>query len=191
MTPRPPVRAPTSGFAQRLTGRLLSWIASFIRTLSKGKIESAVGVTVGAVWVLSAPLFLICSLADFLDGGSDFLPLLLTGAAVEIAGLLVVRLSSFPPKLPISRLFAAVVCGALAALIAVTAAHLATGVAHNLDVALVEAAATITGTNASTINPELLSLGMLLFRALGQWLAAAAIIIVLAVSYTHLRAHET
>ncbi|MEC8977244.1 MAG: potassium transporter TrkG [Actinomycetota bacterium] len=186
MTPRLPVRAPTSGVAQRLTGRLLSWIASFIRTLSKGKIESAVGVTVGAVWVLSAPLFLICSLADFLDGGSDFLPLLLTGAAVEIAGLLVVRLSSFPPKLPISRLFAAVVCGALAALIAVTAAHLATGVAHNLDVALVEAAATITGTNASTINPELLSLGMLLFRALGQWLAAAAIIIVLVRVLPHL-----
>ena len=72
-----------------------------------------------------------------------------------------------------------------------TAAHLATGVAHNLDVALVEAAATITGTNASTVNPELLSLGMLLFRALGQWLAAAAIIIVLVRVLPHLGVEES
>lgn len=180
------MRAPAPGFAQRLTGKLLSWSGSFIQALSKGKIESAVGVTIGAVWVLSAPLFLVCSLADFLDGGSDYLALLATGAAIEVIGLLVVRVSSFPSSLPISRLFAAVVCGAGAALVAVTAAHLATGVTNQLDVALVEAAATITGTNASTINPELLSLGMLLFRAMGQWLAAAAIIIVLVRVLPHL-----
>lgn len=186
MTPRPPARAPVPGFAHRLTGKLLSWSGAFIQALSRGKIESAVGVTVGAVWVLSAPLFLICSLADFLDGGSDYLALFITGAAIEVAGLLVVRMSRFPSSLPISRLFTAVVCGAAAALVAVTAAHLATGVTNQIDVALVEAAATITGTNASTINPELLSLGMLLFRAFGQWLAAAAIIIVLVRVLPHL-----
>lgn len=186
MTPRPPVRAPLPGLAHRLTAKLLSWSGTFIQALSRGKIESAVGVTIGAVWVLSAPLFLVCSLADFLDGGSDYLALFVTGAAIEVAGLLVVRISRFPSSLPISRLFTAVVCGAAAALVAVTAAHLATGVTNQLDVALVEAAATITGTNASTINPETLSLGMLLFRAFGQWLSAAAIIIVLVRVLPHL-----
>jgi len=186
VTPRPPARATARGFTQRLTGRLLSWCASLIQALSRGKIESAVGVTIGAVWVLSAPLLVACSIADFIDGGPDYLALLVTGVAIEIAGLLVVRLSSFPSSLPISRLFAAVACGASAALVAVTAAHLATGATSNLDVAIVEAAATITGTNASTINPEVLSLGMLLFRALGQWLSAAAIIIVLVRVLPHL-----
>lgn len=186
MTPRPPVRAAAPALVQRLTIKIFTGSGSLIQRLSKGKIESAIGVTVGAVWVLCAPLFFICAIADFIDGGSDYLPLLIAGIAVEGAGLMVVRLSNFPSTLPVARLFAAVVSGALAALFAVTVAHLATGVAATLDVAVVEAAATITGTNATTIEPESFSLGMMLFRALGQWLAAAAIIVVLVRVLPHL-----
>ena len=186
MTPRPPVRAAAPALVQRLTVKIFTGSESLIQRLSKGKIESAIGVTVGAVWILSAPLFFVCAIADCLDGGPDYLPLLIAGLAVEVAGLVVVRLSNFPSSLPVARLFAAVFSGALAALLAVTVAHLATGVATTIDVALVEAAATITGTNASTIEPESFSLGMTLFRALGQWLAAAAIIVVLVRVLPHL-----
>jgi len=186
VTPRPPVRAAAPALVQRLTVKIFTGSESLIQRLSKGKIESAIGVTVGAVWILSAPLFFVCAIADCLDGGPDYLPLLIAGLAVEVAGLVVVRLSNFPSSLPVARLFAAVFSGALAALLAVTVAHLATGVATTIDVALVEAAATITGTNASTIEPESFSLGMTLFRALGQWLAAAAIIVVLVRVLPHL-----
>ena len=127
--------------------------------------ESAVGVTVGAVWVLSAPVFVFCAAVDFLDRGPDCIPLLVSGLLVGLLGLLVVRLSSFPSSLPVSRLFASVVSGAVAALIAVTVAHLATDTSIALDVALVEAAATVTGTNASTLNADSMSLGVTLLRA--------------------------
>ena len=186
MTPRPPVRASAPALLQRLTAKILSGSGSFVQRLSKGKMESAVGVTVGAVWVLSAPVFLFCAAVDFLDRGPDCIPLLVSGLIVGLLGLLVVRLSSFPSSLPVSRLFASVVSGAVAALIAVTVAHLATDASVALDVALVEAAATVTGTNASTLNAESMSLGVTLFRALGQWLSAGAIIVVLVRVMPHL-----
>ena len=186
MTPRPPVRASAPALLQRLTAKILSGSGSFVQRLSKGKMESAVGVTVGAVWVLSAPVFLFCAAADFLDRGPDYIPLLVSGLIVGLLGLLVVRLCSFPSGLPVSRLFASVVSGAVAALIAVTVANLATDASVALDVALVEAAATITGTNASTLNAESMSLGVTLFRALGQWLSAGAIIVVLVRVMPHL-----
>ena len=186
MTPRPPVRASAPALLHRLTANLLAGSGSFIERLCKGKIESASGVTVGAVWVLTAPVFFLCSAVDFLDGGPDYFPLLVSGVIVEIAGLVVVRFGRFPSTLPISRLFTAVVSGALAALSAVTFAHLATGTSIAVDVALVEAAATITGTNATTIDAEALSLGMISFRAIGQWLSAAAIIVVLVRVLPHL-----
>ena len=186
MTPRPPVRASAPAFLQRLTSKILSGSGSFVQRLSKGKMESAVGVTVGAVWVLSAPVFVFCAAVDFLDRGPDCIPLLVSGLIVGLLGLLVVRLSSFPSSLPVSRLFASVVSGAVAALIAVTVAHLATDTSIALDVALVEAAATVTGTNASTLNADSMSLGVTLFRALGQWLSAGAIIVVLVRVMPHL-----
>ena len=83
-------------------------------------------------------------------------------------GLLTLYFSQFPSSLPLKSLFAALVCGALSALVAVTVAHFVTGVTPTFDSSLAEGAATITGTNSSTINPEQLSLGMLLFRALGN-----------------------
>jgi len=186
VTPRPPVRASAPALLHRLTAKVLAGSGSFIERLCKGKIESASGVTVGAVWVLTAPVFFLCSAVDFLDGGPDYFPLLVCGVIVEIAGLVVVRFGRFPSTLPISRLFTAVVSGALAALSAVTFAHLATGTSIAVDVALVEAAATITGTNATTIDAEALSLGMISFRAIGQWLSAAAIIVVLVRVLPHL-----
>ena len=186
MTPRPPVRASAPALLHRLTSKVLAGSGSFIQRLCRGKLESASGVTVGAVWVLTAPVFFLCAAVDFLDGGPDYFPLLVSGVIVEIAGLVVVRFSRFPSALPISRLFAAVVIGALAALIAVTFAHLATGTAIAIDVALVEATATITGTNATTVDVDSLSLGMTSFRALGQWLSAAAMIVVLVRVLPHL-----
>ena len=65
MTPRPPVRASAPALLHRLTAKVLAGSGSFIERLCKGKIESASGVTVGAVWVLTAPVFFLCSAVDF------------------------------------------------------------------------------------------------------------------------------
>ena len=132
-------------------------------------------------------MFLLCAIVDYFDGGPDAAALLLSGVAIAFAGLLVaIWLSEFPSALPLKRLFAALVCGVLAALVAATAAHFVTGVAPTIDSSLAEGAATITGTNSSTVNPEQLSLGMLLFRAFGQWLASAVLIVVLVRIAPHL-----
>ena len=179
MTPKPPLRTTVPGFTQRLTSWTLSHSALLLRRLAKGRVESATGVTVGAVWVLIAPLFFLCGVIDWLDGGPDVVVLLVSGFVIQLVGFLILRVSKFPSTLPVARLFTAFVGGALAALIAAAIAHFATGVAPTIDVALVEASATVTGTNATTVEPETLSLGMMLFRSLGQWLAAAAMIVVL------------
>ena len=186
MTPKPPIRATVPGYAQRLTAWILSRSALVLRRLSRGRVESATGVTVGAVWVLIAPLFFVCGVIDWLDGGPDVAALLVSGLVLQLVGFFVLRFAKFPSTLPVAQLFTAFVSGALAALIAATIAHFVTGVAPTIDVALVEASATVTGTNATTVEPETVSLGMMLFRSLGQWLAAAAVIVVLVRILPHL-----
>ena len=186
MTPRSPVRVVGPAFARRLRFWIQDISTELRHHVAHGRFESAIGVTVGAVWLAIAPLFLLCSAVDFFDGGSDATALFLSGIAIGLAGLLILWLSEFPSSLPLKRLFAALVCGALAALVAVTIAHFTTGVAPTIDASLAEGAATITGTNSSTIEPDQLSLGMLLFRAFGQWLASAALIVVLVRISPHL-----
>ena len=186
MTPKSPIRAVVPEYAQRLTGWMLRQSALLLRQLSKGRIESATGVTVGAVWVLIAPLFFACGVIDWLDGGPDALAFLASGLTIQLLGFSILRFSKFPSALPIAQLFTAFVSGAIAAVVAATVAHLVTGVAPTIDVALVEASATVTGTNATTVEPESLSLGMMLFRSFGQWLAAAAMIVVLVRILPHL-----
>ncbi|HAQ44501.1 MAG TPA: hypothetical protein DCQ67_11060, partial [Acidimicrobiaceae bacterium] len=140
----------------------------------------------GAVWLAVAPLFFLCAIVDYFDRGPDAMALFLSGVAIAVTGLLTLYFSQFPSSLPLKSLFAALVCGALSALVAVTVAHFVTGVTPTFDSSLAEGAATITGTNSSTINPEQLSLGMLLFRAFGQWLGSAALIVVLVRISPHL-----
>lgn len=186
MTPRSPARVVGPALTQRVTSWIPNRSAALLRGVAAGRIESAIGVTVGAVWLSATPLFFLCAAVDLVDGGPDADALLVSGLVTAVAGLFVLRLSRFPSELPIARLFSALVCGALAALVAVTAAHFVTGAASTVDAALAEASATISGTNASTIDPETLSLGMMLFRSIGQWLAAAALIVVLVRILPHL-----
>ena len=102
--------------------------------------------------MLIAPLFFVCGVIDWLDGGPDAVALLISGLVIQLVGFFILRFSKFPSTLPLARLFTAFVSGALAALIAATIAHFATGVAPTIDVALAEASATVTGTNRVSWN---------------------------------------
>ena len=92
MTTKPPIRATVPWYAQRLTAWILRRSTLLLRRLSRGRVESATGVTVGAVWVLIAPLFFVCGVIDWLDGGPDVVALLVSGLVVQLVGFFILRL---------------------------------------------------------------------------------------------------
>lgn len=163
--------------------RRLRWL---LDNVSQGRLDSAVSVTVGVVWLLMAPLLAVTSAVDLARGGDDWAVLGGLAFFIGIVGFLVGRSSHFPERVTIPRLFGAVVGGTGAAILAMMAALLATGTTSAVDVAFVESAATVTGTNASMLDPRAVSDGVLLLRAAGQWTAGAAFIVIVVRVLPHL-----
>ena len=79
-----------------------------------------------------------------------------------------------PKYLSTARLFRALLSGTLASIAFVMLGLLVTGATESTTLAFVEAASTVTGTNASTIDVSKIEPGVMLLRALGQWVAGAA-----------------
>ena len=186
MTPRPPSKAPPPGLVQRALTVVFRWAHRLLLQLSQGRLDTVVGVTVGAVWLLMSLLFAVAAVVDLVRGGPDWGVLFLVGALVGLGGFVSARLSHFPSTLTVPRLFAAVVSGTTAAVVAMTIAHLATGTTSAVDVAFAEAAATVTGTNATAIDPGVMSDGVIMLRAAGQWAGGAALIVILVRVLPHL-----
>lgn len=154
--------------------------------ISRGRLDSAVGVTVGVVWLLMSLLFVGAAIVDLLHRGSDWAVLLLVAGLSGTGGFVSARSSHFPQRLTVPKLFASVVWGTVAAITAMMLAHLLTGTTSALDVAFVESAATVTGTNASLLDPSTMSDGMLTLHAAGQWASGAALIVILVRVLPHL-----
>ncbi len=186
MTPRPPREGPGPSPVQRILVFGLRWMRAALHQISQGRIPSAVGITVGGVWLLVALILFWSAVVDVARGGDDGSVLLVLAALVGMAGLVTARMCHFPRRVTLPQLFGSVLGGTLAAVVAVMAAHVATGATSAVDVALVEAAATVTGTNASTLDPSALSDGMLMFRAAGQWAAGASLIVTVVRVLPHL-----
>jgi len=186
VTPRPASKAPGPGIVQRVPAAVFRWLRRLLHQVSQGRLDSVVGVTIGAVWLLMSLLFAVAAVVDLARGGPDWVVLFVVGAFVALAGLVSARVSHFPSRLTIPRLFGAVVSGTLAAVVAMTVAHLATGTTSAVDVAFVEAAATVTGTNATAIDPGVMSDGIIMLRAAGQWAGGAALIVILVRVLPHL-----
>lgn len=162
----------------RIRGALLGFLRRMLTQVSTGRMESAAAVTVGAVLTLSSLLFFLGSAADFIDRGDDGLILLGLGVMTLLLGILVTQGSRFPDRLTVPRLFGSVAVGAVTLVFVVMLAHLGTGAVGNLDVAFLEASATVTGTNTTTVEPETLGTGILVLRAIGQWASGAALIVI-------------
>ncbi|MDG2111830.1 MAG: potassium transporter TrkG, partial [Actinomycetota bacterium] len=186
MTPRPPLKGPGPGRVHRLLVVVLRWLHRILDQISRGRIDSAVGVMVGVVWWLMSLLFFGSAAVDVVRGGPDWGILLLVAAVSATGGLLAARMSRFPQRLTVPKLFASVVWGTVAAVIAMMMAHLLTGTTTTLDSAFVESTATVTGTNASSLDPSMMSDGMLILRAAGQWAAGAALIVIVVRVLPHL-----
>ncbi len=171
---------------------------------ARGPYESTLAITALVVLAAAAPVFAACAVFDWLFGGrvaasrefgTDSIPLLAAGAAVALLALGLLRLCRFERRITERQTLTALVLGSFAAVAAIAIAHLATGAVEPtaFATAFAEAAATVTGTNSTTI-PEadpgsgMLDLGggMLALRAVGQWLGGAAFIVVLVRVLPHL-----
>ncbi len=155
---------------------------------AKGPHESSLAVTAGLVWMLSPPVFVAAAIFDALRGGDDAVALIISGLAVGLFGAVTVRLCRLEAQLTVRQTLTALVVSVLSAIGVVMVAHFATGTVAfgSWDVALVEAAATVTATNASTLEVSQISEGMLAFRSLGQWLSGAGFVIMLVGVMQHL-----
>ncbi len=147
------------------------------------------------------------------ESGSDALALLVSGATIAAAALGLLRLCSFERRISERQTLTALVIGSFAAVTAIAVAHVATGAVATgasatdalatgasatdalattgwsptaLATAFAEAAATVTGTNSTTLSAQDLGGGMLALRAFGQWLGGAAFIVVLVRVLPHL-----
>ena len=159
-----------------------------VRYWAKGPYQSSLAVTVGLVWMLAPPLFIVAAIYDAMRGGSDALALVISGLAVGLVGAIVVRLCRLEASLTVRQTFTAVVLGVVSAIGVVMVAHFATGAValQSWDIAIVESASTVTATNASALDVAQLSHGMVAFRSLGQWLSGAGFIIMLVGVMSHL-----
>lgn len=203
MTPRPARRATERERLRRLVVRAVRAGDGALHRWARGPYESTLAVVALVVLAAAAPVFAACAVFDWLFGGrvgasgesgTDAVPLLIAGAAVALFALGLLRLCRFERRITERQTLTALVLGSFAAVAAFAIAHLATGAVPPtaLATAFAEAAATVTGTNSTTIPAadlgQKLDLGggMLALRAAGQWLGGAAFIVVLVRVLPHL-----
>ena len=186
MTPRPSRGRPSLGRLKIRITKSLHVVKLAVRGYSNGRVESVGAVTVGTVALCVWPMFMVCALFDSARGGSVWLELSVVGTTSAVIGLFILRYARVPKYLSTARLFRALASGTLASLGIVMVGLLATGATGSITLALVEAASTITGTNASTIDISKIEPGVMLLRALGQWIAGAALIVILVRVLPHL-----
>ena len=186
MTPRPPVQPAALSWFRRIVGPLSRPFRWAVAHLADGRYPSAYGITIGLVWTAAGPVLLGCALFDALRDGDAAWGLAVSGILVATMGVLVSRFSRFPRRVTLLQLFGSVVIGAAAAIVVVMAAHLATGTVDGIDEAFLEATASVTATNATTVDPESLSDGVMLLRALTQWVSSAAVVVMVVRVLPHL-----
>mgnify|MGYP006086010263 CR=1 FL=1 len=186
MTPRPSRGGPSLGRLKIRIARGLYVVKFALRGYSNGKFESAGAVTAGIVALCIWLIFLVCAFFDSARGGSVWLELLAVGTAALVIGLFILKYVRVPKYLSTARLFRALLSGTLASIAFVMLGLLVTGATESTTLAFVEAASTVTGTNASTIDVSKIEPGVMLLRALGQWVAGAALIVILVRVLPHL-----
>ncbi len=197
MTPRPARRARERERLRRLVVRVARAADGGLHRWAQGPYESTLTVVLLVVLAASFPVFAACAVFDWLFGkhvaasgqsGTDAVPLLIAGASMAIVAVGLLRLCRFERRITERQTLTALVLGSFAAVAAVAIAHLATGVVEPTAVAtaFAEAAATVTGTNSTTLHGTELGGGMAVLRAAGQWLGGAAFIVVLVRVLPHL-----
>ena len=196
MTRRPVRRAPHSERIRRQLVRMARACDAALHRWASGPYESTLAAAALVVLAGALPVFAACAAFDWLAGGQlaasgesgTDSALLLSGCALGIGAMALLRLCRFERRVSERQLLTALVLGAIAAVIAVAVAHLATGALAPTAIAtaFAESAATVSGTNSTTLSVDELGGGMLALRAVVQWLGGAALIVVLVRVLPHL-----
>ncbi len=145
------------------------------------------GHAVGVVWVTGGAAALVCAVVAAFDGGRDAPALAATGVVAAALGAALLRLTAAPRNPSARQLFRAVVTGAAAAIVLAAVPFVASPDVGSVGDAVVEAVSGVTTTGATILgNPARLGQGLLLWRALTQWLGGAGIVLVIVSVFPHL-----
>jgi trk/ktr system potassium uptake protein len=145
------------------------------------------GHVAGVVWTVAGAAMLVCAAVALLSDGEDVAVFVAGGVVVGAAGLVLRRFTTVPVQASTVQLFRAVVAGALFAIVAAAVPYILTGAVGRWDDAVVEAVSGVTTTGATVIvHPESLGRGLLLWRAMTQWLGAAGVILLVVSVFPYL-----
>lgn len=133
---------------------------------------------VGLVLGVCGVGILISGVVEAIDGGPDFSRLALSGAFIGGLGLLAWKTTEVPEKIALVEVFATVAASWLAMAVAGAIPYMVTGTLPQPDNALFESVAGFTTTGATVLRPiEDASAGVLLWRAITQWLGGMGVIV--------------
>lgn len=139
--------------------------------------ETAVGHATGLVLLITGVAMVVAGLVDLAGGGRDVRALAGPGLVVAIPGIVLWRRTRLPVRPAQASIFSVVLSCWLAASLVATIPYLATGAVRSFPDALFEAVAGFTTTAATVLHPEGLGEGLLLWRALTQWMGGMGVLI--------------
>lgn len=133
---------------------------------------------VGLALAVCGAGIMFAAVVEAIDGGPDFVGLLTSGAAIGGAGLLAWIRTTLPHKIVLGDVFLTVTASWAAMAVAGAVPYLVTGTLTSLDQALFESVSGFTTTGATVLRPiEDASAGILMWRALSQWLGGMGVIV--------------
>jgi trk system potassium uptake protein TrkH len=144
------------------------------------KRESVIANIIGVALSIAGAGMLVCSIVEKLDGGPDAIRFVVSGLAVAVPGLALWRRTVAPSRLAVPTIFATALTAWLTLILVGTIPYLVTGVVHRFDLALFESVAGVTTTSSTVLTGlDSLGKGILLWRAMTQWLGGVSIVVFL------------
>ncbi len=135
---------------------------------------------------------LVAGIVDKLDAGPDASALMGPGVGFLVPGLLLWRRTAVPARLPTPTIFATVLSAWVAFCLAAAVPYFLSDAVERVDLALFESVAGFTTTASSVLtNVGNLSLGILLWRSMTQWLGGIGVIVFVISVLPYIRAAGT
>ena len=117
-------------------------------------------------------------MVEFIDGGPDIIEMLACGTVTGLVGLAMWRRTGVPEKISLLTIFSTVTSAWLLMAIAGAVPYVLTGTISNVGDALFESVSGFTTTGATVLSPiEDASAGILMWRAISQWLGGMGVIV--------------
>jgi len=121
---------------------------------------------------------LVSALVELIDGGTETIPLLLSGVLWLVVGALGFQATRMPDRVQILDIFVTVVAAWLGLIAAGAFPYIVSSTFETLDDALFESVSGFTTTGATVLQPiEGTSKGVLFWRSMSQWIGGMGVIV--------------